>query len=192
MVAAWIYAVAQEILDESLAPSIPKPPSATERQRRRSPGRLDLSSKRRNSSQTSLKTKAKSLSSIRESKGEEPQDAALSLIDVKPLEHQGLADACAQRAELCLLQRRAISRIADSFNFQLKRGAKRRTGHTLDEGDEGSDEEEPNSDHNGQHKQTISLLSGFHENLSRAIANEEDYRRHYEVNDPRVLYSACC
>lgn len=179
MVSSWIYAVAQEILDASLGLSIPRLPTLTEPRRKKSLGRPELPVKRRSSSQTNQQNKA--LSSINERQGEESQTVALSLEGVRALENHALAYACAQRAELCLLQRRVMSRLAESLELEVKHRS--RNGHKGaydgEEEEEEEDQFEPCQDE--QSNGLISLVAKFNERLAQSLSSLGDNRRLYEV-----------
>lgn len=167
--------MAQEVLNESLGSSIPRASSSVERPRKRSLARPQ--SKRRSSSQTSSK-QMKALSSIRETQGEETQVDALSLTGVKVIENHSLASACAQRAELCLLQRRVLTRLAEAL--ELDAGANCTNG---DHDDEEEEEEDDSHDFSSQtsSEQKLSLISTFSEQLSQSLSTSDDYQRLYEV-----------
>jgi len=181
MVSSWIYAVAQEVLDESLGLSIPRASSSLECPRKRSLARPQSLSKRRSSSQTSSKP-TKALSSIREAQGEETQSDALSLTDVRAIENYSLASACAQRAELCLLQRRVLTRLAESIEFSKSNGASGNSGHQYDEEDD--DSHNTNQGDNSDRK--LSLISTFSEQLSQSLSTLGDYQRLFEVLSENV------
>jgi len=152
--------------------SIPKLPTSPEPRRKKSLGRPEPSLKRRSSTQVPQQPAA--LSSIREMQGEEIQDTALSLDDVQAVENHSLANACAQRAELCLLQRRVLVRLAGTLSPEHE---------PSNNGQCAEEEEDEDSETFKQHlpNNLVLIVSRFSQRLSQALSNEEEYRRLYEV-----------